>query len=63
MKKLPKIELHSLVPFSLAVSVAGLCLMLTEISDLMQIGAILFALGLLPISLVLFKTSDRHTDA
>jgi len=63
MKKLPKIELYSLVPFSLAVSVAGLCLMMTEIDNLMNIGAILFALGLMPLSLVLFKISDSRSDA
>ena len=63
MKKLPRIELHSLVPFSLAVSVAGLCLMMTEIDSLMNIGAILFALGLMPLSLVLFRINDSRSDA
>lgn len=63
MKKLPKIELHSVVPFSLALSVLGLCLMLTEIDNLMKIGAILFAAGLVPVTLVLSKASDPHSDA
>ena len=58
MKQLPKIELHSLIPFSLAVTVAGLCLMLTEIDQLMNIGAIFFAAGLIPLSVLLSKAKD-----
>jgi len=53
MKKLPKIELPQLIPFGLAISGLGFFLMQTD--EFMNIGAILFALGLLPAALVLSK--------
>ena len=53
MKKLPKIDLHMLVPFGLGLSALGFCLMMTD--TLMNLGAILFSLGLLPLAVVLFK--------
>jgi len=56
MKKLPKIELHELVPFGLALSALGFGFMQTN--DLTNIGAILFALGLLPLALLLAKYKD-----
>ena len=56
MKKLPKIELRQLTPYALAVSVVGFCLMQTD--TLMNIGAILFSLGLLPLALMVSKYKD-----
>jgi len=56
MKKLPKIELHQLTPYAVAVSVLGFCLMQTD--DLKNIGAIAFSLGLLPLALMLSKRKD-----
>ena len=56
MKKLPKIELQQLTPYAVAVSVLGFCLMQTE--TLMNIGAILFALGLLPLAVMLSRYED-----
>lgn len=56
MKKLPKIELHQLVPFGLAISAVGFCFMQTD--AFMHVGAILFALGLLPAALILSKYKD-----
>jgi hypothetical protein len=56
MKKLPKIELHQLTPYAVAVSVLGFCLMHTD--TLMNIGAILFSLGLLPLAVMLSRYKD-----
>jgi len=56
MKKLPSIELHRLVPFALVISAFGFCLMMTD--TLMDLGAILFSLGLLPLAVVLSKGKD-----
>jgi Na+/phosphate symporter len=56
MKKLPKIELNQLTPYALGVSILGFCLMQTD--TLMNIGAILFSLGLLPLALLLSRYKD-----
>jgi hypothetical protein len=56
MKKLPKIELHQLVPWGLALSALGFGLLHTD--ELMNIGAILLPLGLLPAVLLLSKYKD-----
>ena len=56
MKKLPKIELHQLTPFAVGVSILGFCLMQTD--TLMNLGAILFSLGLLPLALMLYNYKD-----
>ena len=56
MKKLPKIELHQLTPYAVAVSILGFCFMQTD--TLMNIGAILFPLGLLPLALMVSKYKD-----
>jgi hypothetical protein len=56
MKKLPKIELHQLTPYAVGVSILGFCLMQTD--TMMNIGAILFPLGLLPLALMV----SRHKD-
>jgi len=56
MKKWPKIELHKLVPLGLALSALGFSLMQTH--ELMDVGAILFALGLLPLALLLANYKD-----
>ena len=56
MKQLPKIELHQLTPYAVAVSVLGFCLMQTD--TLMNIGAILFSLGLLPLAVMLSRYKD-----
>jgi hypothetical protein len=56
MKKLPKIELNQLTPFAVGVSILGFCLMQTD--TLMNLGAILFSLGLLPLALILAKYKD-----
>jgi Zn-dependent membrane protease YugP len=56
MKKLPKIELKSLISVGLGISVLGFCLMMTD--NLMDIGAILFALGLLPLAVTLARSKD-----
>jgi hypothetical protein len=56
MKKLPKIELNQLTPFAVGVSFLGFCLMQTD--TLMNLGAILFSLGLLPLALILAKYKD-----
>ena len=55
-RKLPSIELHQLVPYALAVSALGFGFMQTD--TLMDVGAILFSLGLLPLSLVLYRYKD-----
>ncbi len=55
-RKLPTIELHQLVPYALAVSALGFCLMQTD--TWMDIGAILFSLGLLPPAIVLSRYKD-----
>ena len=55
-RKFPSIELHQLVPYALAVSALGFGLMQTD--TLMDIGAILFSLGLLPLSWVLYRHKD-----
>ena len=58
MKKLPKIELHQLTPYAVAVAVAvlGFCFMQTD--TLMHVGAILFSLGLLPLALMVSQYKD-----
>ena len=56
MKKLPKIELKMVISVALGISVLGFCLMMTGI--LMDIGAILFALGLLPLAVTLALGKD-----
>ena len=56
MKKLPKIELKTVITVGLGISVLGFCLMLTD--TLMNVGAILFALGLLPLAIALAKGKD-----
>jgi Na+/phosphate symporter len=56
MKKLPKIELHQLTPFAVALTILGFCFMQTD--TLMNLGAILFSLGLLPLALMLSQYKD-----
>jgi hypothetical protein len=56
MKKLPKIELKTLISVALGISVLGFCLMMTD--TLMDVGAILFALGLLPLAVTLARSKD-----
>lgn len=56
MKKLPKIELHQLVPGGWALSALGFALLHTN--EFMNIGAILLPLGLLPTVFVLSKYKD-----
>ena len=56
MKKLPKIELKTLITVALGVSASGFCLMMTD--TLMDVGAILFALGLLPLAVTLARKKD-----
>ena len=56
MKKLPKIELHQLTPYAVAVSILGFCFMQTD--TLMNMGAILFSLGLLPLALMVSQYKD-----
>ena len=56
MKKLPKIELKTVISVGLGISVLGFCLMMTDI--LMNVGAILFALGLLPLAVTLARGKD-----
>ena len=56
MRKLPKIEMHKLVPWGLAVSVVGFGLLQTD--DFMNFGAILLPLGLLPLALMLSTYKD-----
>jgi Zn-dependent membrane protease YugP len=56
MKKLPKIELKTVISVALGISVLGFCLMMTD--TLMNVGAILFALGLLPLAVTLAKGKD-----
>lgn len=55
-RKLPTIELHQLVPYALTVSALGFCLMQTD--TLMDIGAILVPLGLLPAAILLSRYKD-----
>ena len=56
MKKLPKIERHQLTPFAVAVCALGFCLMQTD--TLMNLGAILFSLGLLPLAMMVSQHKD-----
>ena len=56
MRKLPKIELNQLTPFAVGVSILGFCLMQTD--TLMNVGAILFSLGLLPLAVMVSKYKD-----
>jgi hypothetical protein len=56
MKKLPKIELHQLTPGALTVVALGFCLMQTD--ELMNMGAILFSLGLLPLAILISQYKD-----
>jgi hypothetical protein len=57
MKKLPPIDLRKIVPFALWVSGLGFVLLLTD--EMMHIGAILFPLGLLPLTLWIAKGNDQ----
>lgn len=54
--KLPSIQLQQLVPYALAMTALGFLLMQTD--TLMEIGAILFSLGLLPAAIVLSRDKD-----
>jgi Zn-dependent membrane protease YugP len=57
MKKLPKIELKTVNSVALGISVLGFCLMMTD--TLMNVGAILFSLGLLPLAVTLARNKDE----
>jgi hypothetical protein len=59
MKKLPTIHLTQIVPFGLALSFLGFCLILTESHDLMNLGAILLSLGFLPAAVVLSRYETK----
>mgnify|MGYP000305272687 FL=1 len=54
--KLPSIQLQQLVPYALAIAAMGFLLIQTD--TLMEIGAVLFSLGLLPASIVLSRYKD-----
>ncbi len=56
MKKLPNIELKTVISVGLGVSMLGFCLMMTD--SWMNVGAILFALGLLPLAVTLARGKD-----
>ena len=56
MKNVPKIELRTVISVGLGISLLGFCLMMTDI--LMNVGAILFALGLLPLAVTLARGKD-----
>ena len=56
MKKLPKIELKTVISVGLGISVLGFCFMMTDM--LMNVGAIFFALGLLPLAVTLARGKD-----
>jgi Na+/phosphate symporter len=56
MKKFPSIALHQLVPYALALSALGFCLM--QADELRNVGAILLPIGLLPLAILLFKLKD-----
>jgi Na+/phosphate symporter len=56
MKKIPKIELHQLTPFAVALSILGFCLMQSD--ELKNHGAILFSLGLLPLAIMVSNYKD-----
>jgi uncharacterized membrane protein YjjP (DUF1212 family) len=56
MRKLPTIQLNQLMPYAWTVVAIGFCLMQTR--DWQDIGAIVFALGLLPPAVLI----SRHTD-
>jgi Na+/phosphate symporter len=56
MKKLPPIALHHLVPYALALSIIGFCLM--QADELKNFGAVLFSAGLLPLAISLSKLKD-----
>lgn len=56
MRKIPKIELNQLTPYALMVTALGFCLMQTN--TWMDIGAILFPLGLLPFAIQLSRYKD-----
>jgi len=56
MKKLPNIELNQSAPVALTVVAVGFCLMQTD--ELMNLGAILFSLGLLPLAVMISKYKD-----
>ena len=56
MKNVPKIELRTVISVGLGVSLLGFCLMMTD--TLMNVGAILFALGLLPLAVTLARGKD-----
>lgn len=53
MKKIPRIELHQLTPYVVALLILGFCLMQTD--NLADVGAMLFSLGLLPLAWMLSK--------
>jgi len=56
MRKFPTIPLSLLTPYALAVAAIGFCLMQTR--DWQDIGAIVFALGLLPPAVLI----SRHKE-
>jgi hypothetical protein len=56
MKKLPNIQLNQLTPFAVTVVAFGFCLMQTD--ELMNLGAILFSLGLLPLAVMISKFKE-----
>jgi Na+/phosphate symporter len=56
MRKLPEIHLNQLVPFALVITAIGFCLMQTD--DWKNVGAIVFALGLLPPALMISRMKD-----
>ncbi len=56
MKNVPKIELRTVISVGLGISLLGFCLMMTD--TLMNVGAILFALGLLPLAVTLARGKD-----
>jgi Zn-dependent membrane protease YugP len=56
MKKLPKIELKAVISVALGISVLGFCLMMTD--SMMNVGAILFSLGLLPLAVTLARDKE-----
>jgi Na+/phosphate symporter len=56
MKKLPNIDLKQLTPFALALVLLGFCLM--QADDLKNLGAIVFSLGLLPLSVMFYTNKD-----
>jgi len=56
MKKLPEIQLSQLLPFALALTAVGFCLMQTD--DWKNVGAIVFSVGLLPPAITISRLKD-----